>query len=99
MSLAVRKFVIVVFAITIILLANAWAIASWLDNIGLIAWASNIRAEFLTGTAIAVILAFLVLLSSSSRRGILSLAIRRCGVCDHLMLRRGRYCPMCGSRD
>ncbi len=99
MSLAVRKIVIVVFAIAVILLANAWAIASWLDNIGLIAWASSIRAEFLTGTAITVILALLVLLSSSSRRDILSLAIRRCGVCDHLMLRRGRYCPMCGSRD
>ena len=67
MSLAVRKLAIVVFAIAVILLANAWAIASWLDNIGLIAWASNIRSEFLTGTAIAVILALLVLLSSSSR--------------------------------
>ncbi len=99
MSLAVRKLVIVVFAITNILLANAWAIASWLDNVGLIAWASNIRAEFLTGTAIAVILALLILLTSPSRRDILSLAIRRCGVCDHLMLRRGRYCPICGSRD
>ena len=99
MSLAVRKLAIVVFAITIILLANVWAIASWLDNIGLIAWASNIRAEFLTGTAITVILALVILLASPSRRDFLSLAIRRCGVCDHIMLRRGKYCAMCGSRD
>ncbi len=98
MSLAARKLVIVIFAITVILLANAWAIASWLDNIGLIAWASNICAECLTGTAMAVILALLILLASPSRHDILSLAIRRCGVCDHLILRRGKYCPMCGSR-
>ncbi len=56
------------FAIAVIVLANAWATASWLDEHGLISWGACFRGEHLTGTAVVVILAFLILLSAPGKR-------------------------------
>lgn len=99
MTLGVRKAVVAGLAVIIFLMASAQMLANWLDQMGVIRWASFVRREFLTGTAIAVILALLILLAPSGRVVVGSSAlIRRCPVCDHVLLRKGRYCPECGSR-
>ena len=99
MTLGVRKLIVVGLIVLIVLLANALIFANWLDEVGAVDWASRIRREYATGTAIAVILALLVLLVSA--RQVVTGAtpwIRRCPVSDHVLLRRGKYCPECGNR-
>jgi hypothetical protein len=93
-SLRTRKLIIIAAITAVILLANIWAIAGWLDNVGVVSWARNLRSEYVTGAAITVIVAMLILPGPSARRVI----IRRCPVCGHVLLRRGRYCGACGSR-
>ncbi|MHC4437312.1 MAG: hypothetical protein ACYS3S_08130 [Planctomycetota bacterium] len=70
--------------------------ADWLADKGVVDWAKNIRAEYLTGTAITIIAMLLILLVSprARSRGLL----QRCPVCDHVMLTRGSYCSECGSK-
>ncbi len=96
MSLGIRKLVVLGLVAGIFLLGNAWLVASWLQNHGLIDGARYLRTEYLTGTAITIIIVLLVLLvrPSGERAGWL----RRCSVCDHVMVSRGRYCSECGSR-
>ncbi len=79
----------------ILLLANAGAIAGWLQEIGVIPWAQHLRMEYVTGTAITVIVMLLVLFPS---RVVLAIGVLRCPVCDFLLLRRGSYCCECWSR-
>ena len=95
MTLSTRKLVVVGLIAGILLLANVGAIAGWLQEIGLIPWAQHLRKEYATGTAITVIVVVLVLLPS---RVVLAICVRRCPVCDCLLLRQGRYCCECGSR-
>lgn len=94
MSLAVRKVVVASVILVVLLLANLIALTSWLDRAGVIAWARHVREEYVTGTAITVILAWIVLLVPPA----VGFAIRRCGVCQTFLFRRGKYCPGCGSR-
>lgn len=94
MTLATRKVIVGSAILAVLFLANMVAFAGWLKRIGVITWAQHVREEFLTGTAITVILAMLVLLVPP----VVGFAIRRCRVCETLLLRRGRYCPACGSR-
>ena len=94
MVLRTRKLVVVGVIAAVLLLANAFVIATWLDDSGLISWARYVREEYATGTAITVIIVLLFLLGSPVRKAL----IRRCGVCDHFLLRPGRYCGACGSR-
>ena len=64
-------------------------------KLGAIEFATIIREEFLTGTAITIIVVLLILLVSPGKgRGL----IRRCPVCDHTLLGRGKYCSECGSK-
>ncbi len=95
MTLSTRKLVVAGLTVGILLLANAGAIAGWLQEIGLIPWAQHLRKEYITGTAITIIVALLVLLPS---RVVWAIYVRRCPVCDCLLLRRGSYCCECGSR-
>lgn len=95
MSLTVRKSIVIFAVGLVLLLANVAALVAWLDQTGVIAWAQHVREEFLTGTAITVILALIVLLVSPT----VGFAIRRCQVCEALLFRRGKYCPGCGSRS
>ena len=95
MSIGSRKFVVVSIIVVVLLLANASMIVGWLQGIGLIPLAQYIRSEYVTGTTIAIIVALLVLLPS---RVVWAVLVRRCPVCDGLLLRRGRYCGECGSR-
>ena len=94
MVLRTRKLVIAGVIAAVLFLANALVIAAWLDNSGVIGWARHIREEYATGTAITVTVVLLFLLGSPVRKAI----IRRCGVCDHFLLRPGKYCGACGSR-
>jgi len=99
MTLGIRKFIVLGIVAAVFLAANALVLAHWLNEVGVTGWATWFRAEFLTGTAIAVIAALLILLVPASQ--VVTGAtpwIRRCPVCDHVLLRKGRYCPECGGR-
>ena len=96
MTLGTRKLIVLILVGTIFVLANIWLVVNWLDERGVIDWAEHIRTEYLTGTAITIIVVLLILLvgSRSERAGLL----RRCSVCEHVLLGRAKYCGECGSR-
>ena len=95
MSIAKRKLLVASVIVMVLVLANAGTIVAWLCEIGLIPLAEYLRAEYVTGTAIVVIMALLIMLPS---RAVWAMLARRCSVCDAVMLRRGKYCGECGSR-
>lgn len=98
MTLARRKALVVSALLAIILLANFGNFARWLDRVGVIAWAQGLRHEYLTGTALTIIVVLLVLIVPLSRTFIIGrTAQSRCRVCDSVLDRPGRYCPTCGS--
>ncbi len=99
MTLGIRKTIVLVLVASIFLLANMWLVMNWLQDKGVIDVAKHVRTEFLTGTAITIIVALLILLvkparEAAGRAGL----IRRCPVCDHRLLGRGSYCGACGSK-
>ncbi len=57
MTLGRRKLVVIVVVGAVLLLANARVVVEWLGELGLIEAAVDLRQEYLTGTAITVILA------------------------------------------
>ena len=96
MSLTIRKAIVLGLIGSILLLGNILFVANWLTEKGAVDWARHIRAEYLTGTAITIIAVLLILLASPrTQRGTL---IRRCPVCDHVLVGRGGYCSECGSK-
>ncbi len=94
-----RKLIVITIVATILLIAGMPAITAALAELGLVGTAQTLRAEYVTGTAIAVILALLILLP---RRTIVGLRIERpdakCPVCEQRIDRAATYCPQCGSR-
>jgi hypothetical protein len=96
MTLGIRKLVVAGLVGTVFLTANFLLVANWLHEKGLINWAKGIRKEYLTGTAITIIVALLVLLVG--RRGDAGRWLRLCPVCDHRILGSARYCGDCGSK-
>ena len=99
MALRIRKLIVVSVIAAVILLANVWVIADWLDHVGVVAWARNLRSEYFTGAALAVIGVFLVLIPATGvRAGSWRGTVARCPVCDEGLRVGGRYCPACGSR-
>ena len=94
MSLTIRKAIVLGLIGSILLLGNIVLVANWLSERGVVDWARDLRAEYLTGTAITIIVVLLILLVSP-RAGTL---VRRCPVCDHVLLGRGKYCGECGSK-
>lgn len=97
MSFRLRKCVIVSAITVTLLIANTSAIACWLEAIGAVAYARGIRQEYLTGTAIVVILA-MVFLNFGGMSRPWRCFHRRCSVCRELAAKPSRYCPQCGSR-
>lgn len=93
MTLGVRKLVVLLLAGGIVLTANLLIVAQWMHDHGVIDAARHIRQEFLTGTAVTIIVALLILLMP--QRG--AAVGRSCPVCDS-RLRGGKYCSECGSR-
>jgi hypothetical protein len=98
MSLRTKKIIVLAVIASIVLLANFWALAGWLDNLGVVAFAQHLRSEYVTGPAVTVILVLVLLLGSAGTVGTYARLSRRCPVCDHMMLRPGKYCGACGSR-
>jgi len=99
MTLGLRKLVVVGLIAAVFFTANALLVAHWLDRMGVVSWADAIRRDFLTGTAITIIVALLILLVPAGHAaGSLARWTKRCPVCDHILPRQGRYCPECGSR-
>ena len=95
MALGVRKLIVLGLVASVFLLANVMFVAHWLNEVGAIEFARDIRREFLTGTAITIIVVLLILLVKPG--GVTQGLIRRCPVCDHRLL-RGKYCGECGSK-
>ena len=97
MSLSIRKVIVLSLIGIIFLVANITVVANWLSNRGVVTWADNIRAEYLTGTAIAVIVTLLLLIvgpGQSSGRGVV---LRRCPVCERRLARNSSYCGEFGG--
>jgi len=95
MSLGTRKVVVLALVGVLFLIANVWIVANWLEEKGVVGWAKHIRSEYLTGTAITIIIVLLILLvKPGGGRGL----VRRCPVCDHVVVGRAGYCGECGSR-
>ena len=95
MTLAVRKRLVAGSALFLIGLANLGMFVSWLETLGLLAWARRVCDQYITGTSVAVIAALLILLPSGT---VIAICAQRCRVCDALLLRRSKYCGECGSR-
>ncbi len=99
MTLGIRKTIVLVLVAAIFMLANMWLVMNWLQEKGVIDLAKYVRKEFLTGTAITILVALLILLVKPAREAAgRSGLIRRCPVCDHRLLGRGEYCRQCGSK-
>ena len=100
LSLGIRKVLILGLVGGIFLLGNIWLVVKWLEERGAVDWARHVRSEYLTGTAITIIVALLILLVKPGREaaGRFGLLMRRCPVCDHRLLGGGKYCGDCGSK-
>ena len=96
MTLGIRKLIVISLVGAVFLLANFLLVTSWLQDKGVIDWADNIRRDYLTGTAITIIIALLVLMVGQRRDG--RRLFRRCPVCDHRLLGSAAYCSDCGSK-
>ena len=99
LSLGIRKILILSLVGGVFLLGNIWLVVNWLDDKGVIDGAKHIRTEYLTGTAITIIIALLILLVKPGREAAGRFGLtRRCPVCDHVLLGRKNYCADCGSK-
>ena len=94
-----RKLLVLIVVVAVMVLAGLPAITAVLVQLGVIGLATKLRAEYLTGTAIAVILALLILLPRGVVAHIRFMRVScACRVCGTRLDRVGRYCPHCGSR-
>jgi len=97
MTLGIRKLFVIAIIGGVFLTANIMIAAAWLQEHGVIDTARDIRQEFLTGTAITVIIALLILLVGPKARG-MAIGRHRCPVCDHCVPGSAKYCGECGSK-
>ena len=96
MSLGIRKIIVIGLIGAIFLAGNVLLIANWLSEKGVPEKANWLRENFLTGTAITVIVALLILLVSPGK-GRIGIG-RSCPVCDKRLLGNPNYCADCGSK-
>ncbi len=99
MSLGIRKIIVISLIGLILLAGNILLVANWLAEKGVAEKANWVRENFLTGTAITIILVLLILLVSprNSSSKVFDF-VRRCPVCDHRLINRANYCGDCGSK-
>ena len=97
-SLTSRKLILMSLIAGVFLAGNILFIAQWLADKGVPETAHWIRQEFLTGTAIAVIIALLILLVSPREKRKVSIWAKTCPVCDAKLSTSGSYCSACGSK-
>lgn len=93
MTLKIRKVIVIGTIAAILITANIMLIARWIDNMGIPDAARQIRQDFLTGTAITIIVVLLILLTGPA-----SAAKRSCLVCQGQIDSWDKYCRHCGSR-
>jgi hypothetical protein len=99
MSLTIRKIMVLGLIGIIFLTANILVVANWISDTRIAEKAGWVRREFLTGTAIAVILVLLILLVSPKNIPGKSIGFaRRCPVCDKRLIGNVNYCSECGSK-
>ncbi|MEJ2704388.1 MAG: hypothetical protein P8Z79_18285 [Sedimentisphaerales bacterium] len=99
MNLTIRKVVVLGLIGMIFLTANILVAAKWISDTGIAEKAGWVRREFLTGTAIAVILVLLLLLVSPKTNGSRTVGFTgRCPVCDKRLIGNPSYCSECGSK-
>jgi rRNA maturation endonuclease Nob1 len=98
MSLTIRKIMVLGLMGIIFLTANILVVANWISDTGIAEKAGWVRREFLTGTAIAVILVLLILLVNPKTSGRAISFTRRCPVCDKRLIGNVNYCSECGSK-
>ncbi len=90
---------VIALVASVFVAANALLLAHWLEASGAIRWAGWIRREFLTGTAITILAALLVLLVPARHAVADGVGLfRHCSVCNGSISRRAKYCEECGSR-
>ena len=97
MTLMSRKVIIILLIGAVFLLGNILVVANWIANTGIAEKANWIKENFITGTAVTIVLTLLILLTSSKSSRVFGL-VRRCPVCDHRLIGRGAYCSECGSK-
>ena len=98
-SLTIRKVIVLGLIGIIFLAANILVVANWISDTGVAEKAGWVRREFLTGTAVAVILVLLILLVSPKSVAGKALGFsRRCPVCDKRLIGNVNYCGECGSK-
>ena len=99
MSLTIRNIVVLGLIGFILLAANILVVANWIGDTGVAEKAGWVRREFLTGTAVAVILVLLILLVSPKNAAGKAIGFaRRCPVCDKRLIGNVNYCAECGSK-
>ena len=98
MSLTIRKIIVLGLIGIVFLTANILVVANWIAGTGIAEKACWLRKEFLTGTAIAVILALLILLVNPKMSNRAVSFTRRCPVCDKRLIGNPNYCSECGSK-
>ena len=99
MTLTIRKIIVLGLIGTIFLMANILVVANWIAETGVAEKANWLRKVFLTGTAIAVVVALLILLVNPKNVGSKAIGfIRRCPVCDRRSIGNVNYCGECGSK-
>ena len=99
MSLTIRKVIVLGLIGFILLAANILVVANWIGDSGIAEKAGWVRREFLTGTAVAVILVLLILLVSPKNTYSKAIGFaRRCPVCDKRLIGNTNYCGECGSK-
>ena len=99
MSLTIRKIIVLGLIGTIFLMANILIVANWIAETGIAEKAGWLHREFLTGTAVAVILVLLILLVNPKNTTSKVVGfIRSCPVCDKRLIGNVNYCGDCGSK-
>ena len=98
MTLTIRKIIVLGLIGIIFLMANILMVANWIAEAGITEKAGWLRREFLTGTAIVVIVALLILLVNPRGTGRTIGLVRRCPVCDGRLVGNLSYCGQCGSK-
>ena len=99
MSLTIRKIIVLGLIGFVFLAGNILLVANWLAEKGIEQKANWLREEFLTGTAIAVIITLLILLVNPKNASGRAIGFtRRCPVCDKRLIGNANYCAECGSK-
>ena len=96
MSLMIRKIIVLGLIGLIFQAGNILLVANWLAEKGIEQKTNWLREEFLTGTAIAVIIVLLILLVNPKNVSGRAIGFtRRCPVCDKRLIGNPNYCSEC----